>query len=70
MNGASAFMRTDPPLRRGGKLRKTERKPDEFQKVAVDRATQNEAAKRGPFDSIVCEWRTSMKGVAVLAGVE
>ena len=29
-------MRTDPPLRRGGKLRKTERKPDEFQMVAVD----------------------------------
>jgi hypothetical protein len=36
VNGASAFVRTDPPLRRGGKLRKTEREPDEFQKVAVD----------------------------------
>lgn len=36
MNGASAFVRTDPPLRRGGDLQKTEREPDEFQEVAVD----------------------------------
>jgi hypothetical protein len=36
VGGASAFLRTDPPLRRGGKLRKEPRELDEFQKVAVD----------------------------------
>lgn len=36
MGGASSFRRTDPPKTPGGDLVKPQRKPDEFQMVAVD----------------------------------